>query len=153
MSFKSLAEYTLLSLLFICAAIDVLTYKIPNFYVVLVFLCSIWRQVNSNGTAGLLSGTAAAFVILFVGFFMHQAALFGAGDIKLLAAASAYFDDGERLVWLLCVFGAATVIGIGVLAGRRRRIAAEYAGKQAKNQLAFAVPVFLGSAAKIGGIL
>uniref|UniRef100_UPI001F254C67 prepilin peptidase n=1 Tax=Enterocloster aldenensis TaxID=358742 RepID=UPI001F254C67 len=125
-----MSDFILLTALAFCAASDVRTHRIPNYYVgygaVMELLCICLEQVYGTGPgAGLagLAGMGAGFICILaaaVGFAARMALVWvlgfplfvlgmaGAGDIKMagLIAASLGIRDGLTAVMAGLILGA-----------------------------------------------
>lgn len=113
LSITIVVELYVFYLLFIIGVVDLLTYKIPNLLVLILFISAStqlllkgWARFSSDFVSALL-----VFVILnsiyFVGAKYFKKAIFGYGDVKLLSVGFLMFGFLESLValWLASIIG------------------------------------------------
>ena len=93
-------------------AMDVLSFKIPNWLSIVLFIgFLLTAQISASPLQLVLSHLLAGLVILLLGFGMFTQGWVGGGDAKLLAAAALWFGFEHLLPFLLWT----TMLG-GVLA-------------------------------------
>lgn len=126
----------------VSAATDLCVGKIYNIVTVPGFCLGALLTVQGTGAAGFLDILCAAGFTVLVLFPFYRAGGLGAGDIKLLAAVSAYLPAKEYL----CCFAGAFVIGAA--AG----IAGLVMTKGCKHTLHFAVPVAVSVLLHLAGL-
>lgn len=127
----------------ISAATDLLKGRIYNAVTVPALALGILFTARRAGAAGILEVLcAAAFTVLVLSPFWRAGGL-GAGDVKLLAAVSAFMPSGE---YLRCFAGA---FMIGLCMGVLRLLGSR--GK--RHTIHFAVPVAASVFLHIAGIL
>ena len=109
----------------VSAATDLYCGKVYNFVTVPALCAGILLAIHRSGAAGLLDVLCAAGFTVMILVPFYQAGGLGAGDIKLLAAVSAFMPAGEYLRCFAGAFIIGACIGIGHLiltGGREQRV-------------------------------
>lgn len=127
----------------ISAMTDLIRGKIYNAVTVPGLLIGIVFSARRAGAAGILEVLCAAVFTIVVLSPFRKAGGLGAGDVKLLAAVSAFMPSGEYLRCFAGAFLIGACIGIARLMGSR--------GKE--HTLHFAVPIAASVLLHIAGIL
>lgn len=126
----------------VSAATDLCCGKVYNIVTVPGLCLGAFLAAQRSGAAGLLDILCAAgFTVLFL-FPFYRAGGLGAGDIKLLAAVSAYLPAKDYL----CCFAAA--FAIGAAAG----VARLAVSKGRNHSVHFAVPVAVSVLLHLAGL-
>lgn len=114
-----------------CAATDLSCGRVFNLVTVPGLFLGVLCSVQRAGAAGILEAVCgAAFTILVLYPFFRAGGL-GAGDIKLLAAVSAFMPPEAYLRCFALSFGAGAVLGVLRLVRTRGKV----------HTVHFAVPV------------
>ena len=153
-------EHFLLTLFVFCAISDLLTRKIPNFFVYLGCLACGSYSYLTSGLRGLFLSALPFLTVMIIGHPFYRHRLFGAGDIKLRALLGAYAGFDGMLPLYFRIFFIGGVIGTGkILRQNFDSRGTRYLQKIARNRnekdwdankIAFAVPVFLGFLLNLG---
>lgn len=121
----------LMSLLALVCLSDLFYRKIPNRFVILVFMLGVMQQ-STRGNEGmtvklvdyLLPSMGAGLAVLAIGFLIYLGGRIGAGDIKLLAALAVWFGHGQVLTFLVAtaLFGGMLALCLPLLEIFERRV-------------------------------
>ena len=106
------ADIVLVCLAVLSAATDLYRGKVYNAVTVPGLLAGLAFSVQRSGAPGILDVFCAVGFTGRVLFPFYQAGGLGAGDIKLLAAVSAFMPSGDYLHCFAASFAAGAVIGI-----------------------------------------
>ena len=106
------ADIVLISLAVLSAATDLYRGKIHNAVTVPGLLAGLFFSVQQSGAPGILDVFCAVGFTGLVLFPFYKAGGLGAGDIKLLAAVSAFMPSGDYLHCFAASFAAGAAIGI-----------------------------------------
>jgi prepilin peptidase CpaA len=156
-----------LAIAFVACVTDLRSRRIPNALTIGAAVAGLITHAVIGGVSGGMTSVAgfAVGMILFLPFFLLGG--MGAGDVKLLAALGAWLGPGD-VFWLALyasviggVLAVAVAFGrgylatalqnVGTLVGHWRRVGirplpALTLDNRAAPRLAYAVPVFLGTA-------
>lgn len=125
-----------------CAVTDLYSGKVLNLVTVPGFVLGILICAGTSGAEGILNiMCCVAFTIVFLYPFFRAGGL-GAGDIKLLAAVSAFLKPEEYLLCFGCAFALGAGIGLLRLLCSRGRM----------HTVHFAVPVAASVLLHLAGI-
>lgn len=84
----------------VCAAEDILTRTIPDFYNAVIFISGLVFSLYNNGFYGTVKvflRTSVLFAVLIILLFVSKDGI-GGGDIKMVAAASSFIGTINALV-------------------------------------------------------
>jgi prepilin peptidase CpaA len=97
---------------FVAALYDVISYRIPNLVVILLFALFIFKVIAFQDYSALLSPLIAFGVTIIVGFGLFAFRLLGGGDAKLLAVAVLWASEVNLILFFLLtsIFGAVLAI-------------------------------------------
>ena len=101
-----------LAILLLAAFSDLLTYKVPNMFIVpSLFLAFILAFIN-GGSNFLLNSIYGAFVGFLALLYPYSKSLIGAGDVKLMAVVGAFLGPKSVLLAVLyaSIFGGLIVL-------------------------------------------
>jgi prepilin peptidase CpaA len=135
---QDLAQATLaLSLLVLVALAvrqDLAEQRISNALTLAGFGCGVALQWASGGSSGILAALAGAGVgfLCFLPLYLSRG--MGAGDVKLMAAAGAFFGPMDALLASLLSLAAGAVLGLLVLARRMYQAKTAVAGATAGSE-------------------
>jgi prepilin peptidase CpaA len=103
---------------FVAAAIDLASHRIPNGLVLATVAAGFALQIPSEGGTGFLSALAggALGLIIFMPFYVYR--VMGAGDVKLMGAIGTFLGPQFTLLVASCALIAGSVIGMIVLVCR-----------------------------------
>ena len=109
----------------VSAATDLYCGRVYNFVTVPGLCAGILLAIHRSGAAGLLDVLCAAGFTVMILVPFYQAGGLGAGDIKLLAAVSAFIPE-ENYLWCLAgaflIGAAAGIIKIAVTKGKEHTV-------------------------------
>lgn len=151
---------------------DLCERRIPNALIVSGLIVGGAYQWSAKGPPGLLDFAGGVLVPLLLLGVLHYFRMLGAGDIKLLMMAGGFFGPVGSIKCVCLsflaagVYSAAVVLRRGILRQRARYLL-DYVHSCARGKawtpyivpgensayLYFSIPVLIGSAAVIGGIL
>lgn len=126
----------------ICAATDLWCGKVFNAVTAAGLLLGLGASVQRAGATGILEALCAIAFTILVLFPFYRAGGIGAGDIKLLAAVSAFLPSEAYLRCFAAAFAIGAVIGIARLLWSR--------GK--RHTVHFAVAVAASVLLHLGGV-
>lgn len=168
----------MLVLLFFMAISDLCTDKIPNVFLLAGILSGLLGSCGLRGTDGLLQAAVSMTAAFLLTYPIFKIGALGGGDIKVFLVVGSYLPIEECLAVMTGAFFAGGVFGIVKLLreknGKERLYYfLSYAGdvirsrqfhlyeedqkqdrkKYRKNKIHFTIPIFIGAALKIGGII
>ncbi len=126
----------------VSAATDLFCGKVYNIVTVPGLCLGVFLAVHRSGAAGLLDILCAAGFTVLLLFPFYRAGGLGAGDIKLLAAISAFLPAKDYLCCFAAAFAIGAVSGLVRLAVSRGR----------KRTIHFAVPVAVSVLLHLAGL-
>ena len=122
-SLTATAAAALPVLLVWAAAVDIFTRTIPNLVVVLlVALFGLFALAAGMPATKIAAHAACAAFILACGFLLFCGSMMGAGDAKLLAAASLWFGFEGLLPFLAATALAGGALSLACLAARAAKL-------------------------------
>jgi len=153
--------YTAMLLLpFLGAAVisDLLSRRIPNVLVVLMFVAGLVLQLATASSvgSGLLAGFGGAGVGFLILLPFYVLGGMGAGDVKLLAASGSFLGFHGVLMAGVCTLVAGTVLGLLVLGFRvlrassyARRLVGARPAERVAVQLPYSLAISVGALAAV----
>jgi prepilin peptidase CpaA len=122
---------TLLVLLALAVWQDLAQRRISNILTLAGLACAIGMQSIWAGSSGFLNALAGAGVGLLCFLPLYLAKGMGAGDVKLMAAAGAFFGPADALVAALLSLASGALLALVVLLWRTHEIRTAAAGAPA----------------------
>jgi prepilin peptidase CpaA len=119
---------TLLVLLALAVWQDLARRRIPNVLTLAGLACGIGLQSMWAGSSGFLNALAGAGVGLLCFLPLYLAKGMGAGDVKLMAAAGAFFGPADAFVAALLSLAAGALLALVVLLWRTHEVRTATAG-------------------------
>lgn len=114
-AFENWPVLLLILVLFIASLIDIKTHKIPNILVVLLLLTGLFSQLYMSGLDGVIDSFAGVALSLVILFPLYYFGGIGAGDVKLVAAASSFINAKLTFLAILMSVNFVSLLGIGFL--------------------------------------
>lgn len=114
--------------------------KIPNFLSILCLIFGITFQLFEKHLRGVCVAVISFSIVLVITFFLYRIGALGAGDCKLIAAASTYFSFQDGLIFLM------TALFIGAVISLARLLFISFTSScsiQSKLKIHFALPILL----------
>lgn len=109
---SSIAAVSLITVLFVATATDVISHRIPNILLMPALAIALILGTTSGGIAGLLSSIAGLAVGLALLLPLYAAGGMGAGDVKLLGVAGAFLGPEGTLIAGVATFIVGAAFGL-----------------------------------------
>ncbi|MDD5587110.1 MAG: prepilin peptidase [Alphaproteobacteria bacterium] len=139
---------TLAAILLIAAAVsDAMSYRIPNAVSLALLVLFPVYVITAPSAIAWGQHLFVAVVVLAAGFFMFTRQYIGAGDVKLLGAASLWAGPGllDLLLFITAIAGGLLAIATaGVTYYRRRRGGSPGKASLAKERIPYGVAIAIG---------
>jgi prepilin peptidase CpaA len=117
-------QVLLIAIVFMAAAYDMHSRKIPNWVSVAGFVLGLALNTFLYGAAGLKDSLLSFAVGFGVYFALYALRAMGAGDVKLMGAVGAIVGRWENWLGIFlvtAVIGGAAALGLSIARGRLRR--------------------------------
>ena len=102
------------------AITDLASFRIANWVSLTILACFLPAAIIAGWEWDVVAAHAGAGgLVLVVGFGLFALKVFGAGDVKLLAATAVWFDWGSLGYFLMVVALAGGVLSLALLVARR----------------------------------
>lgn len=116
---KELIPYVFYTMLLLAALQDLAALRISNVFPALALILFV-AWLFANGVPATIWQNGIVFAAVFaIGLLLFAIHWLGGGDVKLLAAASIWFDFSGGLLLLIYVALCGGVLGLALILGRR----------------------------------
>jgi prepilin peptidase CpaA len=154
---KATLALTLLLVLALAVRQDLLEQRISNELILASLVGGLALQSAMSGGPGFLSALAGAGVGLLCFLPLYLSKGMGAGDVKLMAAAGAFFGPADAFIAALLSLASGALLALVVLAWRALEIRMQVAGAGSapvqplhKERFPYAAAIAIGVVATMG---